>query len=131
MAAVVPAWGQSVLEGAPTVALEVSEDVCRQLVRHVPDVGVTYQPGVDARGNRVESADLGGGTNLNLPETFAIDLEIDLLDRFGLPTDPSAFNADVELGTVTVVNNRLFFNGEPLQSQAELLLEEACRRARQ
>ena len=60
--------------GAET--LVVSRQDCQRLVRHVPAADVAYQPGVDVQGRPVAPADLGGGLDLGLPESYSFDVEI-------------------------------------------------------
>ena len=91
----VPLFVAALLAAGPARAHEQQAEVvitradCARLVEHVPAPGVAYQPGVDAYGRAVAPADLPGGLNggaQNLvPETLHIPIEIDLLDRFGIP----------------------------------------------
>src|SRR4051812_10791297 len=67
---------------AETVALPAG--ACRQLVQHVPADDVTYKPGVDVHGKAVVPADLGGGSNITMPDQVDIQIGIDLADRLAL-----------------------------------------------
>jgi hypothetical protein len=99
-----------------------------RLVKHRPDPGVTYQPGVDVDGNPVADADLYDRPRLDLPERLDIPIEVDLPDQYGLPVDNS-FKGDVQVGTVTVdvETGRATFNGQPLTSAAEEALRIRCQ----
>lgn len=124
---------------AETLSLASSD--CQRLVRHVPSDDVTYKPGVDVRGNAVAPADLGWGYNLAIPEDIHIQIGIDLADRLGLQEDlrsagnPNApvvrkvlpYEGKAALGLVTIKGNDVFWNGERITPQDELLLAEACR----
>jgi hypothetical protein len=101
---------------------------CARLVEHVPAADVAYQPGVDAYGREVVSADLNGGTQIPVPETLHIPIEIDLLDRFGIPAHPELYESDIPLGEVVYQNGRLSFNGQPLQNEAAAELSRRCQR---
>ncbi len=76
-----------------TVAITRAD--CARLVAHVPGPDVAYQPGVDVYGREVAPADLGGAPRIELPETIFIAIEVDLLERFGIPENPPPLDADV------------------------------------
>ncbi len=101
---------------------------CAQLVEHLPSPDVAYQPGVDAYGRAVVPADLNGGAQIQAPETLHIPIEIDLLDRFGIPANPALYNADVPIGEVVYRNGRLTFEGQPLQNDAAAELSRRCQK---
>ena len=68
---------------APEVAAQeitVTREDCAGLVNHVPDADVAYQPGVDANGNQVASADLGGGFIYEAPTDFSFNVTINPID---------------------------------------------------
>ena len=127
---------------AETVVLSSAD--CRKLVQHVPADGVTFQPGVGARGKAVAPADLGGGYNMQIPEEINIQIGIDLADRMGLraarrqATQPGnstttppvrkvmPYEGKAALGLLTIKGNDAFWNGERLVPQDEKLLAEAC-----
>ena len=118
---------------APYVTITDAD--CKRLARHIPDADVTYQPGVDVRGKAVAPADLGandpGGTpDIILPRAVLIPIEVDLFDRFGIPPGGANFDADAFIGEVTVdlATGEAYFNGQPLQSEAEAELAVRCQR---
>ncbi len=108
-----------------TVAITRAD--CARLVEHVPDPDMAYRPGVDVYGREVAPADLGGTPRIELPETILIDIEIDLLQRFGIPASPALYDADVEVGEVLYKDGRFTFNGQPLQDEAQAELAARCQ----
>ncbi len=87
-----------------TVAITRAD--CARLVAHVPGPDVAYEAGVDVYGREVAPADLGGAPRIELPETILIDIEIDLLQRFGIPASPALYDADAEVGEVAYRDGR-------------------------
>jgi hypothetical protein len=124
----------AVLAAAPArahegeAAVTISQADCARLVEHVPAPGVAYQPGVDAYGREVTPADLNGGAQIQVPETLHIPIEIDLLDRLGIPANPVLYESDIPIGEVIYRNGRLTFNGQPLQDEAAAELSRRCRK---
>lgn len=110
------------------VSLSITKADCSRLVKHAPAPDVAYQPGVDARGRAVVPADLDGGVSLALPETIVIDVEADLFAKFGIPLDPALYDADAEIGEVTYRDGRAYFNGQPLQNEAQAELAARCQK---
>ncbi len=116
------------LAAAPAAAHEkatvsITRADCARLVAHVPGPDVAYQPGVDVYGREVAPADLGGAPRIELPETILIGIEIDLLQRFGIP----ASHAGAEVGEVAYRDGRFTFNGQPLQDEAQAELAARCQ----
>ncbi|NIA67288.1 hypothetical protein HBA54_01645 [Pelagibius litoralis] len=114
--------------------LTISAADCAALTRHLPADDVTYQAGVDVRSKAVAPADLGandpsGGGGITLPQAVIIPIEVDLFDRFGIPANGVNFKADAFIGEVTVdlASGQAFFNGQPLQSEAEAELAARCQ----
>ena len=123
----------ALLAAAPARAHEGPAEVivtradCARLVEHVPAPDVAYQPGVDAYGRAVAPAELDGGTPIQAPETLHIPIEIDLLDRFGIPANPALYESDIPIGEVLYRNGRLTFEGQPLQDEAAAELSRRCQ----
>ena len=107
--------------------LVISEQDCRFLVRHVPDPGVAYQPGVDVRGREVVPAELGGRRPIEVPETFTIDIDVYLADRLGIPPDPRLYAPEANVAVVSVEGDRVIFEGQPLSDLRQQAVAEACR----
>jgi hypothetical protein len=112
-------------EGATVV---ITKADCSQLVKHVPSADVPYQPGVDVNGNPVVPADLNGARQVEPPDDFTIDIEVELFERFGIPVDPDQFEATALIGKVEYRHGRLYFNGQPLQDEAAAALAERCQK---
>ena len=110
-------------------ALRIAKADCARLVGHAPAPDVTYQPGVDVHGRAVVPADLESSAVFTAADYFLIPIEIDLAARLGLPADRDRFEADLFIGVVEVTGARAYFNGRPLQSEAEAELAAVCREA--
>ncbi|MHA1152418.1 MAG: hypothetical protein ACTSQ7_07085 [Alphaproteobacteria bacterium] len=130
----VPLILAALLAAVPARAQEEKAEVvitkadCARLVEHVPAPDVAYQPGVDAYGRKVAPAELDGGTPIQPPETLHIPIEIDLLDRFGIPANPALYKSDIPIGEVVYRNGRLTFEGQPLQDEATAELSRRCQK---
>ncbi len=138
------AAGLGMAAHAETLALSSAD--CKKPVQHVPADDATYKPGVDVRGKPVVPADLGGGSNLKIPEEIHIQIGIDLADRLARrearrtpspagvpgPTSPARkvlpFEGKAAIGTLTIKGNDAFWDGERIAPQDELALAEACRK---
>ncbi len=125
LAAALAAAPAAAHENKATVAITRAD--CARLVAHVPGPDVAYEPGVDVYGREVAPADLGGAPRIELPETILIDIEIDLLQRFGIPANPALYDPDVEVGEVAYRDGRFTFNGQPLQDEAQAELAARCQ----
>ena len=110
------------------LVITITRADCDRLVPHQPGADVAYQPGVDVNGEPVVPADLGGGVQITLPETIRIPITIDLFDRFGIPPDPERFEANAEIGEVIYRDGRAYFNGQPLQDEAQAELAALCQK---
>lgn len=132
-----PAW-------AETITVRGTE--CQRLVQHASTNSATYTPGVDVRGKAVAPADLDGGSNIAMPDSIDIQIGVDLADRLGrrdakkgiTSTQPNQgqntavrkvtpFEGKVPLGTISVKGQDVFWNGERMLPQDQVLLTEACR----
>ena len=102
---------------------------CQRLVRHTPSADVAYQPGVDVNGNAVASADLNGGTQIAVPDSFTIPITIDLGDRLGIPVNGDKdYLARFAVGEVKVnANGHVTYNGQPLTDSAAHDLAKQCQ----
>lgn len=116
------------LDAAPLAAqtLVVRPEICAALTAHVPDPGVAYQPGLDARGGQVAPADLAGFGGPSFDEV-ALQLTVDLRKRLGIKLDETLFPGGAELGYVTVRGGRAYYNGAPLAEGSEAALASLCR----
>ncbi|MBT5073637.1 MAG: hypothetical protein HOJ34_03070 [Kordiimonadaceae bacterium] len=111
---------------------------CQLLTQHVPDADLAYQPGLDARGNKVTPADLENGSNLGLGAngysfymTHDALRENSIADKYGLG---DAQEGKIILGQVTVKDGDVLWNGTSLKeadkNRIYLLCEEQTREKR-
>lgn len=108
--------------------IAVSRRDCDRLVKYQQPPGVEYQPGVDAHGETVVPADLGGGVDLKLPETIIIPIEVLIQDRYHIPPNSALWSSKAELGVVTVEGDEVLYNGQPLTDPETAALAELCRK---
>jgi hypothetical protein len=107
--------------------IAVTRQDCGRLVRYQPSPGVAYQPGVDAHGQSVVPADIGGGYDIQPPETIVIPIEVLVQDRFAIPANSVLWNAQAEVGVVTVRDGQVYFEGKLLGDPETAALEQLCR----
>jgi hypothetical protein len=105
----------------------VSRRDCDRLVKYQQAPGVEYQAGVDAHGRPVAPADLGGGYNIKPPETIVIPIEILVQDRFHIPSNSVLWNAEAQVGVVTVKGDQVYYEGQLLGDEETAALEQLCR----
>jgi len=145
-AGVLLAAGAALADGR---TITVSEKTCARLVKHEPAADVAYEGGVDVRGNEVAPAELGGGHDLDLPDTIEIPIEVELFETgtpsggadeegadeeaadadSAVPVEDAGFSGDARVGTVAVdlETGRATFNGKPITSRAQRELAARCR----
>lgn len=106
----------------------VDLSLCQRLTRHVPAADVEYRPGVDVNGRAVAPADLPGSAGAQPPIPIDLPLSIDLARRMGvaLPSVPYLPN-DITAVWLSVVGDRLYLNGQPIDPGAEERLYAYCR----
>nr|WP_255635432.1 hypothetical protein [Azospirillum sp. 412522] len=106
----------------------VDLSLCRRLTRHVPAADVEYRPGVDVRGRPVAPADLPGSAGAQPPIPIDLPLSVDLARRMGvaLPSVPRLPD-DLTAVWLSVVGDRLYLNGQPIDPGAEERLYAYCR----
>lgn len=103
---------------------ELPDGLCRQMVAHVPDADVAYQPGVDVHGKPVVGADVDPPA-IEMPARIAFNISIDMAEYLGVNRPPGS-EGYASLGTVVYENGVLTFNGAPLSGEAEAALREIC-----
>ena len=118
---------------AAQTTVQISEQDCSQLARHVAVNDTSYQPGVDVNGNAVTPADLNGSATIPAPDAIVIPLTLDLASRLGIPPGGNAdYLARPVIGDVVVASDgRVTFNGVPLTSDAQHDLSQLCQRVSQ
>jgi hypothetical protein len=118
-----------VAETAVAERVRIPREDCQSLVRHVPDPGVAYQPGVDVHGKPVAPADLPGSTmQAIVPKTVEFDVSFYPLARArGGRFDQS----ELYVGTVRYDLNtgEVLFNGVPLTDPEKDEMARRCRAA--
>ena len=128
LGALVLAFSASLLV-APAVGqdkVRVTKRDCKRVLKRQTK-SAEYKPGVDARGRRVKSADLGGGSPIKLPKEITIDIGIDLDEKYGLGSG-GKYTGTAKIGQVKVRNGQVFWNGQRLGNQEQGAIAEACRR---
>ena len=124
-----------ILMGATAAAtaqttVQISEQDCSQLTRHIASNDSTYQPGVDVNGSAVAPADLNGSGQIPAPDAITFPLTLDLASRLGIPPGGNAdYLARPVIGDVVVTSDgRVTFNGTPLTSDVQFVLAQKCQR---
>ncbi len=108
---------------------------CRALVKHAPDAGVAYQPGVDVHGKPVAPADLPvSAPAIQMPQTITIPLTLGLAKVLNLNTSQYPYNqlgpsTEAQLGTLTVTGDQVMFNGQPISPAQQDNLAVLCMKA--
>jgi hypothetical protein len=108
--------------------IAVSRQDCDHLAKYQEPPGVEYQPGVDAHGEAVAPADLGGGVAIKPPDTIIIPIEILIQDRYHIPPNSALWSAKAEMGVVTVQGDQVLYNGQPLTDPETAALADLCRK---
>ena len=127
-------------EGMPDYLVRLTRSECLEILKHsgeaeyVPSPGVTYQPGVDVRGNEVAPADLSGTTTLGdkLADEIVFELAINPLDYAGDPDLAERLSESrLTLGEITVDRHtgEVRLDGEVLSRRPPEELVQACARA--
>jgi len=124
--------------GAGAQTITVTEQTCAQLTRHIPRADVEYRPGEDVvNGKKVVPADLDATPQIKVPESFTIPITVEIAHRLGIPAFPDpahpeldVFKPEVNIGTVTYRDGRMYFNDQPMQDDAEASLAELCQKVR-
>ena len=113
---------------APASAeVAISRRDCQRLVRHEPAPDVPYQPGVDVHGRPVAPADLGGGSQIELPDVIYIPIEVLIQDRFHIPANSVLYKATAEVGVAELRGNQVYYQDQLLSDPETTALEAACR----
>ena len=105
----------------------ISRRDCERLVHHEPAPDVTYQPGVDVHGRPVVPADLGGGSQIELPDVIYIPIEVLLQKRFHIPANSALYKATAEVGVAELRGNQVYYQDQLLSDPEVTALEAACR----
>lgn len=111
--------------GDNTIVIDTA--ACRWAQRHVAAADVEYRPGVDVNGKPVAPADLPGSNTALVPREIQIGITADIAKRFKVP-DSALYAGEAYVGTVAVdtLSNRVTFNGQPIDNDAERELVALC-----
>lgn len=94
---------------------QIMREICNRMVRYQPEVGVTYQPGIDVRGHPVVPANDSPPFEFELPDPIVINLNIDMAQRLGI-TLPAGIDMDADLGVLAIHRDgRVYLNGQSIQ----------------
>ena len=119
----------------------VSDRQCEAYQPYQPDPSVEYKPGRDVHGKPVAPADLGGG--LEVSPDVNIPITVDIRPWQNLPPSntrqtqrarnrPSptyratGIGGQATIGTVTVHNGKVYFNGQPMEAGYQNAVRQAC-----
>ena len=106
----------------------LDEEICKHFVVHKPKVDdngqVKYKAGVDVNGNPVIEADVTPSIVISLEE-YNFPLTIDMAKYIGMDV-PAGIMGEARLGSVTVKNGEVKFNGQTLDEKAEIALKDLC-----
>ncbi|HLG85788.1 MAG TPA: hypothetical protein VKZ79_01165 [Alphaproteobacteria bacterium] len=118
-----------------SAGVEIDADACRYVTQHVPSPDTDYVGGVDANGNPVAPAGLAPSAQLKFPSTVVIEVTSNLARMLGRPAPASGttlgtgYRADALVGMVSLVEGRLYFNGQPIGDDPDIELAALCRNA--
>lgn len=111
------------------ITVQISEQDCRWLTKHVPAADVAYRPGVDVKGRAVVPADLNTYGSIAAPDQVYIGLDVPLRVFLEDGGPRRLREAEVNVGHVVVdlTTNQVFYNGRPLGDPDIAQLAVACR----
>ena len=78
--------GGALAQSGTSSEVKIAPEDCRRLVQHRPGADVAFKPGVDIRGKPVAPADLPGQARLTAPTEITINMTIDVLQQYGVPS---------------------------------------------
>jgi len=107
--------------------VKVSERICNKIARHAPVDGGAYQAGVNVRGKKVVGADAGTASPVKIPKDISFDYGVDLDKKYGIGNTGTA-SATPTIGKVTIRGNRVYWNGQPLDSSDQSAIAAECAR---
>ena len=127
VAAAAPAWAASppgTVTLSPGGKVAITAPPCAALM-----AGAAYVPGVDGDGNAVAPADLPHTASPLTADDITIELDAKLAQRFGAGV-AGVHLGRASLGTITVHDGNVYFNGTPLAADASGAVVAACRGAK-
>lgn len=119
----------------------VTDRQCDAYQPYQPDPSVEYKPGEDVHGRPVAPADLGGGLEVSPDINIPITVDIrpwqnrprsntrQTQNRRNRPS-PSyrapGIDGRASIGTVSVHNGKVYFNGQPMEAAYQNAVRQAC-----
>lgn len=108
---------------AHAASLQIDREACKMLTTYKPLPDVTYQAGVDARGNPVAPADLNPGVKIS--DSFTIPVTIDIGEEFGIPMG-LVEGTEATVAVINVDGDKIYLDGQPLTPEQEDNLAVLC-----
>jgi hypothetical protein len=108
--------------------VQVTRRDCDNVSVYTPSPDVNYQPGKDVYGRSVAPADLGGGSNIKMPDQIDINIGIKLDEKYGIG-DNGRFSSEASIGKVTVKDGAFYWNDKRMDDGDQHAIAEACRKA--
>lgn len=108
---------------AAAARLQIDRNACKMLTVHKPLPDVSYQEGVDSRGNPVVPADINPGVKIG--ETFTIPVTIDIGEQFGIPMG-LVDGTEAMVAVINVDGDKIYLDGQPLSPEQEDNLAVLC-----
>lgn len=105
----------------------VSEKECKKLIRINNFSSADYVGGIDAHGNKVKGADLGGTSPIKIPKEITFNIGIDLAEKYGLGAG-GKYSSSSTLGQIKVKGRSVYWNGKKLGKGENNAILEACRK---
>ncbi len=108
----------------------LTPEICNALTAHVPSEDITYQPGLDVEGRAVVPADLADNNQLVAPDSYSFNLFVPLDEAVTIDAGDNMERigkSEIDVGTVRVEGNQVYYNDQPLQSEEAHALAEACQ----
>lgn len=100
--------------------------LCQYFVRHTPEEGVAFTPGVDVNGKPVVEAEVEDSQPISLPEKTEFVLTVDVAKYLNMNI-PAGLAGEARLGTIAIDEGEVIFNGEPMSGQAQHELTVLCK----
>lgn len=115
--------------GAEETTLRITRADCAGLIAAGREAKSHYIPGVDAHGRPVAPAELEDNGGIEVPQDFAVTLEVDLVEYLGTQENLQNLSADAPIGEIELRGGKAYFNGRPLAAESEANLLKRCHEA--
>ena len=131
-----PALGADSGGAEPGGMLVITDRDCDAFRPYVQDPSVEYKPGADVHGDAVAPADLDSGLQVSPNVSFPVTVDIRPWTNLngqtpqGTGSTPPPYTlgtgTEASVGTVSVQDGKVFFNGQQLSSPYENAVAQAC-----